>query len=164
MNETTNAPATETAIFAAGCFWGVESDFRAVPGVIDAAVGYIGGITERPAYRDVCSGTTNHAEAVRVVFDPQRVTYETLVRAFFAMHDPTTMNKQGPDVGTQYRSAVFTTTPEQHEHAAAILAQEAASGRHRRPIITTISEAPTFWPAEEYHQRYFEKQSIVAHR
>ena len=148
---------TALATFAAGCFWGVEEAFRHVPGVKDVTVGYVGGKTDRPTYRDVCSGTTGHAEAVQVEFDPAEVSFESLVETFWNIHDPTTPNRQGPDVGTQYRSAIF--THDEAQRAAAIASKEGAdkSGRFRRPIVTEITPASTFWRAEEYHQRYLQK-------
>ena len=151
MNDST----LQTATFAAGCFWGVEDAFRRIPGVIEAVSGYIGGRTERPTYREVCGHGTGHAEAVEVRFDPARVSYEHLLDAFWNLHDPTQLNRQGPDVGDQYRSAIFTHSPEQMH--AAIASRDAEQAKLRRPIVTQILEAPTFWRAEEYHQRYFEK-------
>ena len=151
MNEST----LQTATFAAGCFWGVEDAFRRTPGVVDAVSGYIGGHTERPTYRDVCGHGTGHAEAVEVTFDPARVSYERLLETFWDLHDPTQLNRQGPDVGDQYRSAIFTHSPEQAR--AALDSRDAEQAKLRRPIVTQILEAPTFWPAEDYHQRYFEK-------
>jgi peptide-methionine (S)-S-oxide reductase len=147
----------EKATFAAGCFWGVEAAFRQVPGVTDATVGYTGGHTDDPTYKQVCSDRTGHAEAVEVVFDPAKVSYERLLEVFWQMHDPTTLNRQGPDVGSQYRSAIFYHTPAQRAAAEASRDRLAQSGKHRRPIVTEIVSAPTFWRAEEYHQRYFEK-------
>ena len=149
------------ATFGAGCFWGVEAAFRRMDGVTDAAVGYAGGHTENPTYRDVCSHTTGHAEVVQVEYDPSRVPYEDLLEAFWAMHDPTQVNRQGPDVGDQYRSVIFFHTPEQE--AAAIASKKALDdgGLLRRPVATVIEAAPTFWRAEEYHQRYLEKNSAA---
>jgi peptide-methionine (S)-S-oxide reductase len=145
------------ATFGAGCFWGVEAAFRRVEGVADVAVGYLGGTLENPTYRDVCTDTTGHAEVVEVQFDPAKVSYEQLLDVFWQIHDPTTPNRQGPDFGTQYRSAIF-----YHDEAqkAAALASKAAlesSGRFRRPIVTEVTPASTFYRAEEYHQRYLEK-------
>ena len=145
----------ETATFGAGCFWGVEAAFREVPGVLDVAVGYAGGTTSEPTYEDVCSGRTGHAEVVEVSYDPSRVSYEQLLAKFFEIHDPTQMNRQGWDVGTQYRSAVFFHSPEQQ--AAAERAKQELQARSRKPIATEITAASPFWRAEEYHQRYFEK-------
>ncbi|HEY0382388.1 MAG TPA: peptide-methionine (S)-S-oxide reductase MsrA [Candidatus Elarobacter sp.] len=149
---------TQTAIFAAGCFWGVEADFRDIPGVLDAEAGYVGGSTENPSYRDVCTGRTGHAEAVRVTFDPDAVAYDTLLDAFWSLHDPTQVNRQGPDVGTQYRSAVFTTDDAQRTAAEA--SKVRAQTRFSRPIATQILPAAPFFRAEDYHQRYLEKQGL----
>lgn len=147
----------EKATFAAGCFWGVEDAFRQVKGVRDAAAGYTGGAKESPTYEDVCSDTTGHAEAVQVEFDPSQVSYEDLLSVFWKIHDPTTPNRQGPDVGSQYRSAIFVHGPEQEAAARASKARQEQSGRFRRPIVTEITPASRFWRAEEYHQRYNEK-------
>ena len=152
----------EKATFAEGCFWGVEASFRRIPGVVEAIVGYTGGTTEHPTYRDVCTGRTGHAEAVEVTFDPAKVSYERLLDHFWSSHDPTTLNRQGPDHGTQYRSAIFFHSPEQEAAAKASRHRLEASGGARRPIVTQIVPAGTFWRAEEYHQRYFEKQGIDA--
>jgi peptide-methionine (S)-S-oxide reductase len=146
------------ATFGAGCFWGVEATFRRIPGVTDAAVGYLGGTLANPTYEDVCTGRTGHAEVVQVEYDPARVSYEDLLAVFWDAHDPTTLNRQGPDVGTQYRSAIFTHTPEQFAAAAESKRQLEASGRFRRPIVTEITPASDFYRAEEYHQRYLEKR------
>jgi peptide-methionine (S)-S-oxide reductase len=151
---------TQTATFAAGCFWGVEAAFRQIPGVLDAVSGYIGGTTQDPTYREVCGHGTGHAEAVEVTFDPSRVTYEQLLQAFWNLHDPTQVNRQGPDVGDQYRSAIFTYSDEQMR--AATTSRDAEQAKHRRPIATQILAAPTFYKAEEYHQRYFEKNGGAA--
>ena len=156
-----NTAVTSKATFAAGCFWGVESMFRAVPGVLDAACGYTGGRTENPTYEQVCGGRTGHAEAVDVTFDPARVSFENLLDVFWANHDPTTPNRQGPDVGEQYRSAVFTHGPEQERAASEKRNALQASGRFRRPIVTEIVPAGPFYRAEEYHQRYFERRGIA---
>ena len=145
----------EKATFAAGCFWGVEVEFRNTPGVKDAQVGYIGGQTPEPTYKEVCSGRTGHAEAVEVTFDPSEVSYGELVDSFWRLHDPTQVNRQGWDVGTQYRSAIFTHSPEQEREALA--SKERAQERFRKPIATQIVPAETFWPAEEYHQQYLVK-------
>ena len=144
------------ATFAAGCFWGVEDRFRQQPGVIEAISGYTGGHVDHPDYRQVCSGNTGHAEAVEVQFEPAEIGYETLVRAFFAMHDPTTPNRQGPDVGSQYRSAIFVHDETQRETAERVLAEQQT--QLSRPIVTEITDAGAFWPAEDYHQRYLEKR------
>jgi peptide-methionine (S)-S-oxide reductase len=153
--------STQTATFAAGCFWGVEDAFRRVDGVIDAVSGYTGGRVENPTYRQVCSHNTGHAEAVEVTFDPQRVSYESLLDVFWQIHDPTQLNRQGPDVGDQYRSAIFTHGQEQERAAIASRARE--QQQHTRPIVSQILPAPRFWPAEDYHQRYFEKNGGACH-
>ena len=149
----------EKALFAAGCFWGVEAAFREVPGVTATAVGYSGGTTENPTYEQVCSGRTGHAETVQVEYDPSQVTYDQLLDVFWESHDPTTPNRQGPDVGTQYRSAIFVDGPEQE--AAAIASRERRQAGLRRPIVTEITPATTFWRAEEYHQQYLEKRGAA---
>jgi peptide-methionine (S)-S-oxide reductase len=147
---------TEKATFAAGCFWGVEAAFRRVEGVVRTQVGYAGGHTENPTYEEVCSHTTGHAEAVEVEFDPDRVSYDDLLELFWREHDPTQVDRQGWDIGDQYRSAIFFHSPEQE--AAARLSREGAQSRYRKPIATEITSASTFWPAEDYHQRYLEKR------
>jgi peptide-methionine (S)-S-oxide reductase len=146
------------ATFAAGCFWGVEAAFRQLKGVTGTSVGYIGGALREPTYHDVCSGRTGHAEAVQVDYDPSQVSYEDLLRVFWDNHDPTTLNRQGPDVGTQYRSAIFFHTPEQEAAAKASKEALAKSGRFKRQIVTEIQPAPEFWQAEDYHQQYLEKR------
>jgi peptide-methionine (S)-S-oxide reductase len=151
-----------TATFGAGCFWGVEAAFRRIDGVTDAAVGYAGGHTENPTYRDVCSHGTGHAEVVQVEYDPARVTYDALLEAFWEMHDPTQINRQGPDVGDQYRSVIFFHTPEQEAKATRSKKALEAGGSLKRPVATLIQPAPTFWRAEDYHQRYLEKNSGAA--
>jgi peptide-methionine (S)-S-oxide reductase len=153
-----------TATFAAGCFWGVEAAFRQVEGVTATAVGYIGGHAEKPTYEDVCTDTTGHAEAVEVQYDPQRVSYEALLDVFWTNHDPTTLNRQGPDIGTQYRSAIFYHSPEQQQAAVASKQRLEASGTFNRPIVTQIVEADTFNRAEEYHQQYLEKRGLATCR
>ncbi len=149
------------ATFAAGCFWGVEAAFRQVKGVVSTAVGYSGGTFKNPTYEDVCSDKTGHAEVVQVECDPSRVSFEDLLKVFWEIHDPTALNRQGPDVGSQYRSAIFVHTPEQQ--AAAIASKKALekSGRYRSPIVTEIAPASAFYRAEEYHQQYFEKRGIT---
>jgi peptide-methionine (S)-S-oxide reductase len=147
---------TQKATFAAGCFWGVEAEFRMIPGVLATQAGYTGGITANPTYEDVCSHTTGHAEAVEVEFDPEVVTYEDLVRRFWTIHDPTQVNRQGWDVGDQYRSAIFTHGDEQARVAAA--SKDEAQARFRKPIATQIAPAGPFYRAEEYHQQYLEKR------
>lgn len=149
----------ETATFAAGCFWGPEARFRQVEGVLDATVGYTGGHTENPSYEQVCTGRTGHAEAVRVGYDPDRISYEELLEAFWAMHDPTQKNRQGPDVGTQYRSAIFTHNDEQAR--AAQESKRRVEERLGKPVATQIQRAGAFYPAEEYHQRYYEKRGVA---
>ena len=149
---------TEIATFGAGCFWGVEAAFRRVPGVVDAVSGYSGGRTENPTYKEVCTDRTGHAEVVQVTFDPAQVSYEQLLEVFWKVHDPTQVNRQGPDFGKQYRTAIFFHTPEQQ--AMALKSKQAldASGKLRRPVATEITPAGAFWRAEEYHQRYLEKR------
>jgi len=146
------------ATFAAGCFWGVEAEFRALKGVKSTTVGYIGGATDSPTYKDVCTDRTGHAEAVEVEYDPAQISYDQLLNAFWNLHDPTTVNRQGPDVGTQYRSAIFYHDAAQEAAAKASRDREAASGHFEKPIVTEIKPAPKFWPAEEYHQQYLEKR------
>ena len=147
----------KTAIFAAGCFWGVEEILRDIEGVIDTTVGYTGGTTEAPSYREVCTGQTGHAEAVKVVFDPSIVSYETLLDYFFRLHDPTTLNRQGNDRGSQYRSAIFYTNETQRRLAEDKKQAVDESGKWDNPVVTEIAEADTFYPAEEYHQDYLQK-------
>jgi peptide-methionine (S)-S-oxide reductase len=150
----------EKATFGAGCFWGVEAAFAAIPGVTATAVGYEGGSLALPTYKDVCTDKTGHAEVVELDFDPEKVTYEQLLDAFFALHDPTTLNRQGPDWGTQYRSTIFFHSHEQQEQAQAKIDQLTAEGRFSpKLIVTLVVPAKTFWRAEEYHQRYLEKHS-----
>ncbi len=149
---------TRKATFAAGCFWGVEAAFRRVKGVVSTRVGYTGGTRDNPSYRDVCSGATGHAEAVEVTFDPEQVSYGRLLDFFWDIHDPTTLNRQGPDIGSQYRSAIFFHDPQQQIEAEASIQRLDASGGGNRPVVTQIVPASTFWPAEEYHQQYFEKR------
>jgi peptide-methionine (S)-S-oxide reductase len=153
---------TEKAMFGAGCFWGVEATFRQTPGVVDTAVGYAGGQTERPTYKEVCSDRTGHAEVVQVEYDPEKVSYEDLLRVFWENHDPTTLNRQGPDHGSQYRSAIFFYTPEQERVARASKEELDRSGRFRRPIVTEIVPEAPFWRAEDYHQRYLEKRGLAS--
>tara|TARA_A100001388_G_scaffold275831_1_gene262153 strand:+ start:403 stop:861 length:459 start_codon:yes stop_codon:yes gene_type:complete len=145
------------ATFGAGCFWGVEAAFRRLNGVNEAFSGYAGGDKDNPTYEEVCTGRTGHAEVVEVDYDPDKITYVELLDTFWAVHDPTTLNRQGPDVGTQYRSAIYFHTPEQQEAARESLLSQNVSGRYDNPIVTEITQASTFYKAEEYHQRYFEK-------
>ena len=147
----------QTASFAAGCFWGVEARFRELPGVIDAISGYMGGHADNPDYRQVCTGDTGHAETVQITFDDERVSYRELLDLFFDMHNPTTLNRQGPDFGSQYRSAVFWHDEGQRDAARQKIEELNASGQWPDPVVTEVVAAPTFWRAEEYHQRYFEK-------
>lgn len=147
----------QRATFGAGCFWGVEAAFRKQPGVTETAVGYMGGTVENPTYKMVCSDQTGHAEVVDVEFDPSQVSYEELLALFFTIHDPTTKNRQGPDWGSQYRSVIFTYSPEQEAAATQFVAELGNKRQFPRPIVTQIVPAPTFYRAEEYHQRYFEK-------
>jgi peptide-methionine (S)-S-oxide reductase len=160
--QRSNTVASEKATFGAGCFWGVEARFSEIPGVLDTAVGYEGGTLEHPTYKEVCTDRTGHAEVVQVTFDPSRVSYEVLLDAFFSLHDPTQLNRQGPDWGSQYRSVVFANSPEQAAEAKAKIAELSASGSFRKPIVTQVVEGQTFWKAEEYHQKYLEKRGMVS--
>ena len=153
---------TETATFGAGCFWGVEVAFRNVPGVLDTAVGYEGGTVPNPTYEDVCTKTTGHAEVVQVEFDPDEVSYDQLLDVFWDEHDPTQVNRQGPDIGSNYRSAIFFHSPEQQEQALASKAR--AQAGFDRPIATEITPASDFWRAEEYHQQYLVKRGVASCR
>ncbi len=145
------------ATFAAGCFWGVEAAFRKVEGVTSTSVGYIGGAVDKPTYEQVCTGQTGHAEAVQVEFDPEVVSYDKLMEVFWGNHDPTQMNRQGPDVGTQYRSGIFIHDADQEAAARASKEAEQLHGRHRDDVVTEITPAPEYWLADDYHQQYFEK-------
>jgi peptide-methionine (S)-S-oxide reductase len=158
-NETTTR-TTQLATFGAGCFWGVEAAFRQIKGVKATAAGYLGGTLKNPTYEDVCYRNTGHAEVVQVEFDPAEVSYEDLLMVFWTNHDPTTKNRQGPDIGEQYRSAIFVHSPEQEAAAVASKAEMDASGRFRRPIVTEITNAGEFYQAEEYHQQYLEKRGL----
>ncbi len=151
----------EKATLAAGCFWGVEATFRNIAGVSDVVVGYTGGQTTNPSYEEVCRKDTGHAEAVEITFDPQQVSLEELLSVFWDSHNPTTLNRQGPDVGSQYRSAIFYHSPEQQTIATESKANAQQSGRFASPIVTEITEAGPFYRAEEYHQRYFEKHGLA---
>jgi len=148
----------QKAIFAAGCFWGVEESFRKIDGVISTRVGYTGGQFSKPTYKDVCSHKSGHAEAVEVIFDPSKVSYDKLLDNFWSIHDPTTLNRQGPDVGAQYRSAIFYINSKQKEKALSSRLRIEESNRFRNPIVTKIVPASEFWEAEEYHQQYVEKR------
>ena len=148
------------AAFAAGCFWGSQEDFEKIPGVVNTTVGYMGGTLKNPTYEDVCTDKTGHAETVVVEYDPAKVTYAQLLDVFWKNHDPTTSNRQGPDVGTQYRSVVFYYTPEQKAAAEASIAQLTASHHFSRPIVTQVVQATDFWKAEDYHQHYLDKNGL----
>ena len=150
-----------TATFAAGCFWGVEAAFRKVPGVVSTTVGYTGGTVENPTYEQVCTDRTGHAEAVQVEYDPAELSYDKLLDVFWSSHDPTQLNRQGPDFGRQYRSAIFVHDAEQEKAANESKAALEASGRFRKPIVTEIVPAAPFWRAEDYHQQYLEKRGIA---
>lgn len=155
---------TELATFGAGCFWGVEATFRQVVGVVATAVGYMGGVMDKPTYHDVCTGRTGHTEVVQVEFDPSKVTYKELLGIFFECHDPTQLNRQGPDVGTQYRSVIFYHSSAQEQTAKEAIAALTANGNFKRPIVTAVEPAGTFWRAEEYHQQYYEKHGLSSCR
>jgi peptide-methionine (S)-S-oxide reductase len=150
------------ATFAAGCFWGVEAQFQQLPGVTATAVGYEGGQLEKPTYHDVCTDQTGHAEAVEIDYDPAQIGYTQLLEAFFSLHDPTQLNRQGPDWGSQYRSAIFFHSPEQEEEAKQFIVRLTAEKRFAKPIATQIVPAQTFWRAEEYHQKYLEKRGALS--
>ena len=151
----------EKATFGAGCFWGVEAVYRGVPGVVATAVGYMGGTLKNPTYEDVCTHKTGHAEVVQVEYDPAKGSYEELLKVFWENHDPTTLNRQGPDVGSQYRSVIFFHNPEQAAAAKAAKEKLTRTGVHKRPIVTEIVPAAEFWRAEEYHQQYLEKRGLA---
>ncbi|MFM9957617.1 MAG: peptide-methionine (S)-S-oxide reductase MsrA [Phycisphaerales bacterium] len=168
-NPSTTTPAaapasvgtkTQLATFGAGCFWGVEEFFRTTKGVVSTRVGYAGGATSKPTYKDVCEGDTNHAEVVEITFDPAVISYEKLVGMFFKIHDPTQVNRQGPDYGTQYRTVIFYHSPEQKAAAETEIKRLTDSKKYKRPIATQVVTAPTFWSAEDYHQQYFFKRGI----
>ena len=153
---------TEIATFGAGCFWGVEAAFSRVPGVTEAVSGYSGGHTENPSYKDVCTDETGHAEVVQVTYDPAKVSFEKLLEVFWTMHDPTQVNRQGPDFGSQYRTAIFFHTPEQEATAKKVKAELNASGKFKKPIATEITKAGPFYRAEEYNQKYLEKRGATS--
>jgi len=159
MENTTNA-TLQKATFGAGCFWGVEAAYRQIKGVVSTAVGYSGGAYDNPSYKDVCTGRTGHAEVVEVTYDPDRVSYDDLLKVFWDNHNPTTLNRQGWDVGTQYRSAIFFHTPEQEAVARASRDALDSSGKYRKPIVTEIAPASSFYMAEDYHQQYLEKRGL----
>lgn len=163
LPEQSQPVAAETAYFAGGCFWGIEHIFQKAPGVLSAESGYMQGRVEKPTYEQVCDGVTGHAEAVKVVYDPRVITYRQLLEGFFAMHDPTQLNRQGPDVGDQYRSGVYATSPAQLEQAKAYVTELTARKAFSRPIVTQVEMASTFWPAEGYHQDYVERTGRVCH-
>lgn len=154
-----NTMSSPLATFGAGCFWGVETAFRQIPGVLDAVVGYAGGSMPNPTYQDVCTNRTGHAEVVQVTYNPARVSYEQLLQVFWENHNPTTKNQQGPDVGTQYRSVIFYHSPEQEQAAKSSKRQLEGAGTYDQPIVTEIVPAQPFYRAEEYHQRYLEKRA-----
>lgn len=153
---------TQLATFGAGCFWGVEETFRKVDGVVDTAVGYMGGTKDQPTYEDVCTDRTGHAEVVQVIYDPSRVSYTNLLEIFWSNHNPTMLNQQGPDRGTQYRSVIFFHSNDQKREAEESRVHLESSGKWKSPIVTEIVPAASFWRAEEYHQRYLEKQGLDA--
>ncbi len=155
----TRMPNLETAVFGGGCFWCLEAVFQRLPGVKSVESGYMGGRVENPTYKQVCTGTTGHAEVVRVAFDPSQTSYRDLLDVFFAIHDPTTLNRQGNDVGTQYRSAIFYNSDEQRQQAEKVIAELTAAGEFSAPIVTAVEPAATFFVAEDYHQNYFNENS-----
>jgi peptide-methionine (S)-S-oxide reductase len=157
-----NTENTQKATFGAGCFWGVEAAFRQIPGVKATAVGYMGGSTQNPTYQDVCTDETGHAEVVEVIFDPHQVGYDRLLQVFWENHNPTTLNRQGPDIGSQYRSAIFYHTPEQESAAKASKQKLQESGKFSKPIVTEITPAKEFYRAEDYHQQYLEKRGLAS--
>jgi peptide-methionine (S)-S-oxide reductase len=154
--------ATQKATFGAGCFWGVEAAFRQVPGVVSTSVGYMGGSFKNPTYQDVCTDRTGHAEVVGVTYNPLKVSYADLLKVFWEIHDPTQLNRQGPDAGTQYRTVIFFRTPEQEAAARASKESLERSGAYHRPVVTEITPAGEFWRAEEYHQQYLEKRGLAS--
>ena len=162
MEKNDTMETTKIATFGAGCFWGVEAAYRQVPGVLSTRVGYLGGTMQNPTYRDVCSGRTGHAEVVEVTYDPARLTYDDLLTVFWENHDPTTLNRQGPDVGAQYRSAIFYHDDEQKKAAEASKEERDRSGKYRRPIVTEITPTSAFYEAEDYHQQYLEKRGLAS--
>jgi peptide-methionine (S)-S-oxide reductase len=155
-----NESGHKEAAFGAGCFWHVEAEFMEIKGVVSTEVGFMGGTKESPSYREVCGKRTGHAEVVHLLFDPEVVSYEELLRVFFRIHDPTQLNRQGPDHGDQYRSVIFYYDEEQRKSAEKAKASEGLNGKHAGPIVTEISPAPRFWRAEEYHQKYFQKNKV----
>jgi peptide-methionine (S)-S-oxide reductase len=160
LNQSARGTKLETATFGAGCFWHVEDTFRQIEGVVATAAGFEGGTVANPTYQQVSTDLTGHAEVVQIQFDPAKVPYEKLLEAFFMLHDPTTPNRQGPDIGVQYRSVIFYHSPQQKASAEALKAKLGSNGHFKRPIVTEITPATTFWKAEEYHQQYYEKQRM----
>ena len=158
MSDINSETGSEKATFGAGCFWGVESRFRKLDGVLDASVGYMGGHVDHPTYEQVCTGQTGHTEVVEVVFDPKRLSYQALVEAFFELHDPTQVDRQGPDVGRQYRSVIFAHNPSQQVIAEQVRTALDQSGQHPAPLATSIEQVGTFWRAEDYHQQYLARR------
>jgi methionine-S-sulfoxide reductase len=156
-NYVQNKPESSVAILAAGCFWGVQFYFDQLPGVVSSEVGYISGSVDHPTYEQVCSHTTGHAEAVKIAFDPSKISYEQIIKEFFSIHDPTQLNRQGPDVGDNYRSAIFYTSDEQKQVAAKLLQELEQMHAFKNPVVTTLEPATTFWPAEPYHQKFTER-------
>jgi len=154
---------TQKAVFAAGCFWGVQAALDQTPGVLSTKVGYTGGQVQKPTYEQVCSHSSGHAEAVEVEYDPKKVSYQQLLARFFALHDPTQVNRQGPDVGDNYRSAIFYSNEKEKKAASALIAKLNASKKFPRPIATRLEPASTFWVAEDYHQKYYLKHDIACH-
>ena len=159
-----NITNLERATFGAGCFWGVEETFRKLDGVKSTAVGYMGGITENPTYEQVCQGNTRHVEVVEIIYDPTQITYKELLNVFWDNHDPTTLNRQGPDMGEQYRSVIFYQNPQQKKDAEESKAEQQSSGRFSRKIVTAIEAAKTFYMAEDYHQQYLKKRGLKSCR
>lgn len=151
------AEQSQIATFAAGCFWGVQYYFDQVPGVLKTTAGYTGGHVDNPSYEAVCTHTTGHAEAVQIIYDPKKINYETLLKQFFRMHDPTQLNRQGPDIGDSYRSAIFYNTEDQKKAGQKMIDELNSSGQFRKPIVTTLEPAAIFWPAEDYHQKFTER-------
>lgn len=162
FNQGSRPDGNQTAIFAAGCFWGVQDYFDQVPGVVSTEVGYTGGHLDNPSYEQVCAHRTGHAEAVKVVFNPKKVSYDELLKQFFRMHDPTQLNRQGPDVGDNYRSAIFYFDDKQKAAAEEMIKQLDGSGQFKKPVVTTLEPAGKFWRAEEYHQKYTQKTGVGA--
>ncbi|VVB57336.1 Peptide methionine sulfoxide reductase MsrA [uncultured archaeon] len=154
---------TQKAVFAAGCFWGVQAAFDETPGVVKTTVGYCGGKTANPSYEQVCSHASGHAEAVEVEYEPQKISYEKLMLRFFELHDPTQVNRQGPDVGSNYRSAIFYSSEKEKKEAAALISKLNASKKYSKPIATSLEPASTFWVAEDYHQKYYKTHDIACH-